>query len=537
LGHSEDFFVGFPGSVAIYLKTMTSDLELLEAYARENSEESFAALVNRHLNLVYSAALRQVRSPQLAEEVAQSVFTDLSRNAAKLKPDTILTAWLYQVTRRTAIDVVRREARRQLREQIATEMNTLNTDSLSRQSGTPADEWSQVEPMLDDAMATLDAADRTAVLLRYFENKSLREVGAALGTSDDAAQKRVSRAVERLREFLAKRGVTVGAGGLVVVLAANAVQAAPVGLAVTIATAAALAGAGVSTSTALAASQTVAMTTIQKASIIAIVFASVVTPLVIQQQAQAKLRNQEDGLRQRADQLAKLQAENKRLSNLPALTKSPQPLPDDQLRDLLRLRGEVGRLRRDVLELSRPEAKAPLSRDDKLASIAMLYADRVSQLKQSLEANPSERIPELRLLTDSQWLQLSSTPEFDPENGYRRAMSKARGWAENGFVNDQLKPALQGYAKANNGQFPSDVSQLKPYFNSVVEDAILQRWEIVPANELARYMTAQALGAGDDRLIAPKEAVNLALDMPTVCSLSKVTAFASKPANQWVRAR
>src|ERR1035438_4137418 len=124
LGYPEDFFVGFPGSAAIYLKTMASDLELLEAYARENSEESFAALVNRHLNLVYSAALRQVRSPQLAEEVAQSVFTDLSRNAAKLKPDTILTAWLYQVTRRTAIDVVRREARRQIREQIATEMNT-----------------------------------------------------------------------------------------------------------------------------------------------------------------------------------------------------------------------------------------------------------------------------------------------------------------------------------------------------------------------------------------------------------------------------
>lgn len=116
-------------------------------------------------------------------------------------------------------------------------------------------------------------------------------------------------------------------------------------------------------------------------------------------------------------------------------------------------------------------------------------------------------------------------------------MSKARGWAENGFVNDRLKPALQGYAKANNGQFPSDLSQLKPYFNSVVDDAILQRWEIVPAKELASYITAQALGAGDDRLIAPRAPVNLALDMPTVCSLSKVTAFASKPVNQWVRAR
>jgi len=84
---------------------MTTDLELLRRYAQQGSEEAFAALVNRHWDLVYSAGLRQVRSPQLAEEVAQSVFADLSRNTHKLGPDTILPAWLYQVTRRTAIDV------------------------------------------------------------------------------------------------------------------------------------------------------------------------------------------------------------------------------------------------------------------------------------------------------------------------------------------------------------------------------------------------------------------------------------------------
>src|SRR5215510_959853 len=108
------------------VKMTANDLELLDRYARRNSEEAFAMLVQRHLNLVYSAALRQVRSPQLAEEVAQSAFTDLARNAARLKPDTILTAWLYEVTRRTAINVARSEVRRQLREQIATEMNAMN---------------------------------------------------------------------------------------------------------------------------------------------------------------------------------------------------------------------------------------------------------------------------------------------------------------------------------------------------------------------------------------------------------------------------
>jgi RNA polymerase sigma factor (sigma-70 family) len=163
-----------------------TDLELLARYARHRAEEAFAEIVRRHLDIVHSAALRQVRSPQLAEEVAQSVFTDLARDARRLAPDTILTAWLYRVTRRTAIDVVRREARRQLREQIATEMNAMNA--------TAAD-WTHIEPILDDAMHALDETDRTAVLLRYFENKSLREVGQALGTSDDTAQKRVSRAV------------------------------------------------------------------------------------------------------------------------------------------------------------------------------------------------------------------------------------------------------------------------------------------------------------------------------------------------------
>src|SRR3989441_11323413 len=217
------------GGGDILVKMSTSDLDLLQQYTRQRSEEAFAALVQRHLNLVYSAALRQVKSPQLAEEVAQSVFTDLARNVHKLKLDTILTAWLYQVTRRTAIDVVRRENRRQLREQIATEMNAVNAT---------ATDWTHIEPLLDEAMHALDDTDRAAVLLRYFENKSLREVGATLGTSENAAQKRLGRAVERLREFFAKRGVTVGTSGLVVVISANAVQAAPVGLGVTISTAA-----------------------------------------------------------------------------------------------------------------------------------------------------------------------------------------------------------------------------------------------------------------------------------------------------------
>src|SRR5437773_1926031 len=188
------------------LMNMTaSDLELLQQYARRDSEEAFAALVSRHLDLVYSVALRQVRSPQLAEEVAQSVFADLARNIHKLKPDTILTAWLHQVTRRTAISVVRRESRRQYRETIASEMTALNT--LNADSGTGFQPiWPHIEPLLEQAMDSLDDTDRSAILLRYFENKSLREVGQALGTSDDAAQKRVKIGRASCRERV-KSGV------------------------------------------------------------------------------------------------------------------------------------------------------------------------------------------------------------------------------------------------------------------------------------------------------------------------------------------
>jgi RNA polymerase sigma factor (sigma-70 family) len=330
------------------VRMTANDLDLLGAFTRDQSQDAFTALVQRHLDLVYCAALRQVRSPQLAEEVAQSVFTDLARNATRLTSDTILTAWLYQVTRRTAINVVRGEARRQLREQIASEMNAMNA--------TAAD-WTHIEALLDEAMHALDDTDRTAVLLRYFENKSLREVGQTLGTSDDAAQKRVSRAIERLREFFSKRGVAVGASGLAVAISAHAVQAAPVGLAVTISTAAALAGTVIQTSTTIAATKALAMTTLQKTLITAtVIVAGVTTPLLMQNHSRLRLRAENESLRQQVEQLALLASENDRLSNLVA--QAAKPLSnDDQLRELLRLRGEVGQLRSQITELEKLRAE------------------------------------------------------------------------------------------------------------------------------------------------------------------------------------
>ena len=285
------------------------------------------------MDLVYSAALRQARSPQLAQEIAQSVFADLALAAGGLKPETILTAWLYAVARRTAIDVVRKESRRQLREQIAVEMNTVNAT---------ADDWTQIAPLLDEAMAALDETDRTAVLLRYFENKSLREVGARLSISEDAAQKRVSRAVERLREFFSKRRLATGAGGFIALISANAVQSAPVGLATAISTAV-LAGTAVQISTAITATKTIAMTTLQKSIAVATVAVAAGTGIYAAHQ-NAQLRGQIEILqRQQAPLAEKVQRLAESLANATNANAALQT-ENEQLRsdaaELLRLRRE-----------------------------------------------------------------------------------------------------------------------------------------------------------------------------------------------------
>jgi len=316
-----------------------TDLPLLGRYARDRAEDAFAELVRRHLDLVYSSALRQVRSPQLAEEIAQSVFADLARAAHRIAPGTILTAWLYQVTRRTSVDVIRREVRRQWREQIATEMNATSAT---------ASDWTLVEPLLDDAMATLDETDRTAVLLRYFENKSLREVGQMLGTSDDAAQKRVSRAVERLREFFARQGMTVGAGGLTALIAANAVQAAPAGMAIAIQAVAASGGVAVATHTAMAW---------LNAKLIGAGLAATLAmgsgTYFLKEREARQLRQEIQQLAAQRQELAILeQASSDRITLLVAENEKLQAYVSESPR----LRAEVATLRRQTNELSRLKA-------------------------------------------------------------------------------------------------------------------------------------------------------------------------------------
>jgi RNA polymerase sigma factor (sigma-70 family) len=454
-----------------------TDLELLARYSLQNAEDAFAEVVRRHVDLVYSAALRQVRSPQLAQEVAQSVFLKLAENARRFAPYTVIAAWLYQVTRREAIDVVRREARRQLREQIAFEMNTMNTD---------AADWMQIEPVLDEAMHALDDADRAAIVLRYFENKSLREVGQTLGTSDDTAQKRVSRAVERLREIMTKRDVTVGASGLALVISAHAVQAAPAGISVAITTTV-IAGAAVQTSAVIAATKTIAMTTIQKTLVGTSLAVAIGAGLyearrvsIARAEAQA-LRLQQSQLVEQAEQLmrerdaasgrqAALQQENERLRQAAA--------------DVPRLRGEVARLQAMGKEASQPKAVAAAANDPSIQQFLHFKA-QAAEMEKHLDRMPNKRIPELKLLLDEDWLSAVRTAKFDTDADIRRALSRLRSLAKNRVP---IARALNDFVHANSGQLPTDLAQLKPYVRSALAEtsvddetltAILDRYSLL----------------------------------------------------------
>src|ERR1700690_377055 len=207
-------------------KMMTDDIALLREYAQNHSEEAFAVLVSRHANLVYSVALRQGRDTHLAEEVKQAVFIILARKADKLLRHAVLSGWLCRTARYASADAIKIQRRRQHREQEAFMQSTLNESE--------NDAWLQIAPLLDTALAELGETDHNTIVLRFFEGKSMSEVGAALGASEDAAKKRVNRAVEKLRGTFTKRGVILPTAVLTATISANSVQAAPATLVKTI---------------------------------------------------------------------------------------------------------------------------------------------------------------------------------------------------------------------------------------------------------------------------------------------------------------
>jgi RNA polymerase sigma factor (sigma-70 family) len=233
------------------------DITLLKQYAG-GDESAFTAVFERHVNLVYTAALRQARNPSQAEEVTQAVFILLAQKAKSLSPKTVLSGWLYQAARLTTASLIKREIRRQRREQEVYMQSLTEPDS-------PL--WEQISPLLDEAMGRLGENDRNAIVLRYFENKTPQEAAAALNLKEVTARKRVSRALEKLQKLFSKRGIASTAETLAGAISIHSVQPAPVALVKALAAAGLAKGAAASLP-ALALAKSTAMALTMKTKII-----------------------------------------------------------------------------------------------------------------------------------------------------------------------------------------------------------------------------------------------------------------------------
>jgi len=292
----------------------SDDMQLLQEYASRRSEQAFTTLVARHINLVFSAALRSVNNAGQAEEITQAVFVTLARKARALRRGTVLSGWLYQTARLTACNFTRAEMRRQHREQEAYIQSTMNDPE--------PEAWTRVGPLLDEAMAQLNERDRNAIVLRFFEGKPLKGVGDALGSSEDAAKMRVNRALDKLRDFFHRRNITVPAAALAAAIAENSIHAAPAGLAASVASVASVVvpGSALTVSTLTLVKGAIHIMTSTKIGLAigatgaAIIIALQAHYVSIQQQAVQQLQAQvaQDAATSRAQQaqIARLQEQN-----------------------------------------------------------------------------------------------------------------------------------------------------------------------------------------------------------------------------------
>ena len=449
------------------------DMALLRDYAQRRSETAFATLVSRHINLVYSIANRQVHDSQLAEEIAQNVFVLLAQKANILDPQTILSGWLCRTTRYVSADALKTRRRRQQREQESQMEAILNEPG----SGS----WEQIAPLLDEALERLGEKEQDAIALRFFEGKDLREVGAAMGIGEDAARMRVNRGIEKLREIFAKQGVVLSATTLAGTLAGQSVQAAPAGLAATVASV--ISGTTLTAATAIAVTKTVAMTTLHKTLIgagcaIALgigVYQAHQTSLA---RAEARLLEQkqaplEETIQQLQQQLTDATNRLAGLAETLALSRRNEG-------ELLSLRGEVSRLRREAQE--RAQLASDVSGEFE-GSDYKAWFERIIKLKQWVKQTPGAETPEMRYLTDESWLG-AAKPRLETPDDFKVALNNLCHASEVQFL-EIASSALRDYLQASKQEFPTEVSQLAPYFESPAPgNEILSRYEVRTDNSI-----------------------------------------------------
>jgi RNA polymerase sigma factor (sigma-70 family) len=498
-----------------------TDMDLVRDFARDRSEAAFAELVRRHLNLVYSVAFRHTGHDGDARDIAQAVFIVLARKAASLRPRTVLTGWLYETTRFTSLRWLRANARRQTREQEAY-MQSLNGDT--------SDSWQRLAPHLESAMSQLSESDRTLLALRFYENKTGPQAATLLGIREDAAHKRTARALEKLRKFFGKRGVTLSAAAIAAAVSGNAVQSAPVGLAAVI-TAGALSGTAVTTAALLAATKAIAMTTLQKTAVTAALVVTVgagVFEAHENSRLRAKYRTLQDQQAPLAAQVQSLQHERDDATNrLADLTRELAHGKGGNL-ELLQLRGMAGVARRATEEsehlrhqLAQQAAEsgtnfiAGAMADSMKQAMEQQALGRLGRLDAALHLTPDQMLAASNILMQqagavSLGMQQAFTGKFDRDELFRQSRAA-------GDPDTQIKALLT----------PDQLAVFPQY----QQDEAAHNASLAANSELTGLRTT--LGLTDDQL-DPVYAALYQVDLDQISGKSKPSASITNMADAMV---
>ncbi len=324
---------------------MSEENQLLRQYAQEQDEAAFAEVVYRHLNLVYSTALRWVRNVEMAKDITQVVFVDLAKNSRSLSAEVVLSGWLYRHTSFVSSKALRTELRRRRREE-----QMMSAQDIAAVQPSRPEELGQI---LDEAIQRLKPEDRDAVVLRFLQENSLAEVGKAFGINENAARMRIDRALEKLRLVLSRRGVTSSSASVAAVLGGLTTPA-PTGLAAAVTTSA-LASTATASGIGLGIIHTMNTTKIT-AGLGAVVLAAGITVPVLMQQKIAQLQRDNSELRGQGDEVAELRGEVERLSGIKVDSNELERLRSER-GELVRLRGEVGLLRQRLRDVQNSQTQ------------------------------------------------------------------------------------------------------------------------------------------------------------------------------------
>lgn len=495
---------------------MTTDGELLGRYSEAKSEEAFGELVRRHLDLVYSAALRQVNgNAPLAQDIVQSVFSDLARKAGALRKHCTVAGWLYTSTHHAAANAIRSEQRRHTHEQEAHAMQ-----ELLRKSGPDLD-WESFRPVLDDAMQELNEGDREVILLRYFQNRTYPDIGEQMGVGENGARMRAERALEKLRRVLERRDLTT-ASAIAALLSANAVSAAPAGLAVTI-TGAATGTAATAASTATIAAKTITMTTLSKVISATIIAAAIGTAIYAGGRA-SHLNEENQTLRQQqaalGSQIQDLQRQQSEASNrLVFLTEENQRLASGQnTSELLKLRGQVTALKQSAssaVSNSSPSSLASMMNDPamreyihqkQLEGIKERYTDLIKQLKLSPEdADKFTGLMGDILLKGTDLVSSGALSDPSQQNAITNAFAELYGQLH-ALLGDEGTAQLENYNKTMPGRMVVQSLNQQLADNSLTDAQSAQLLQVVSEQPVSS--THGISGDFDPALLGSQDAID-----------------------------